>query len=313
MNTGVCIGEELARYHFGEVHPFGPQRYPAFLKEYRGRGLDKRVKQLKPVLANREDIELFHNSDYVEQVVRQSASGEGYLDAGDTPACKGIYEAASWVVGSTLSAVEHVCIGTLQRVMVPIAGLHHARREQAAGFCVFNDCGIAIEVLRARFGIQRIAYVDIDAHHGDGVFYSFENDPDLIFVDFHEDGRFLYPGTGDPSETGKGNAKGTKLNIAMPMGANDEEFKSRWVETESFLLAAKPEIILFQCGADSLKDDPITHMSYSALTHGWVTQRLCSIANQCCNGRIVAMGGGGYNLDNVAQAWCAVVEGFLST
>jgi len=176
---------------------------------------------------------------------------------------------------------------------------------------VFNDCGIAIEQLRQHYHIAKVAYVDIDAHHGDGVFYSFEDDPDLYFVDFHEDGRFLYPGTGDSNETGQGNARGSKLNIPMPMFANDKTFLQVWPEAERFIRKAVPQFFLFQCGADSLRGDPITHMQYSHVTHGYVASRLCQLADAMCEGRLVAMGGGGYNLDNLSQAWCSVVTSLL--
>ena len=201
--------------------------------------------------------------------------------------------------------------GQCRRAFVPIAGLHHARRDAAAGFCVFNDCAIAIEHLRRRHGIERIAYVDIDAHHGDGVYYAYAADPDLILVDFHEDGRWLYPGTGAREESGTGAAAGTKLNIPLPPGAGDAAFYPLWEEAERFLDDARPQFILLQCGADSLAGDPITHLSYSAAVHGYVAQRLARLAELRCGGRLVALGGGGYEPDNIGRAWCAVVEGLL--
>ena len=133
-------------------------------------------------------------------------AGACSADDGDTPARPGIFDAASVAVGTTMAAVDAIMQGEAKRAFVPIAGLHHAGRDCAAGFCVFNDCGVAAEYLRAKYGVTRIAYVDIDAHHGDGVFYGFEDDPDLIFADIHEDGRYLYPGTGAVTETGRGPA-----------------------------------------------------------------------------------------------------------
>jgi acetoin utilization protein AcuC len=127
-------------------------------------------------------------------------------------------------------------------------------------------------------------------------------------VDFHEDGRFLYPGTGMAEETGKGAAKGTKLNIPMPPGANDGLFMKYWDDAEAFVEASRPEIILLQCGADSLEGDPITHLGYSPAAHAHVARRLRQLAGKICQGRLVAMGGGGYNRDNLANAWCAVVS-----
>jgi acetoin utilization protein AcuC len=307
----VYLGEQLAAYGFGDEHPFGPQRHDAFASLFRRRGLDQRVSLCQPVVAGRDAIELFHTPDYVDRVVALSATGEGYLDAGDTPAFPGVFQAAATVAGTVLKGLDDILAGRCRRAFIPIAGLHHARRDAAAGFCVFNDCGIAIEALRRRHGIQRVAYVDIDAHHGDGVFYAFESDPDLIFADLHEDGRFLYPGTGFADETGKGDAAGSKLNIPMPMQAGDEDFLQQWPRVEAHLRRLQPEFILFQCGADSVAGDPITHMQYTPRAHAHAARSLCRLADQFCEGRLLAMGGGGYNLHSLAEAWCRVVEGLI--
>jgi len=313
MQPAVCvyIGDELAAYGFGHGHPFGPDRLGAFWRQAQADGLDRQVLQCSPVVAARDAIERFHTPAYVERVITQSASGTGYLDAGDTPAPQGIYEAACCVVGSVLDAVARLLEGSCRHAFVPIAGLHHARRDAAAGFCVFNDCGIAIETLRKVHGVQRVAYVDIDAHHGDGVFYSFEDDPDLRFVDLHEDGRFLYPGSGSVTETGRGAALGTKLNIPMPPDAGDALFFRVWEQAEAFIDAARPEFILLQCGADSIAGDPITHLRYTPAAHRHAASRLCRLAAKHCHGRLLALGGGGYNRGNLAAAWSAVVAALV--
>ena len=313
MPTSVCvyIGDDLARYGFGEGHPFGPDRLGAFWRQAQASGLDARVIQCAPVSVDRDVLERFHTPEYVTRVIEQSASGEGYLDCGDTPAFPGIYESACFVVGSVLDAIERILNKECRHAFVPIAGLHHAQRNSAAGFCVFNDCGVAIETLRLQHGLQRIAYVDIDAHHGDGVFYSFEDDPALVFADMHEDGRFLYPGTGSDTETGTGAARGSKLNIPMPPEADDVQFYPAWERLETFIDQQRPEFILFQCGADSVAGDPITHLRYTPAAHRHAAQRLKRLAEKHCQGRLLAMGGGGYNRGNLALAWTAVVDALL--
>ena len=310
MSTHTCvyIGDELARYGFGQGHPFGPDRLDAFWKQAQASGLDARITRCVPVSAGRDSLERFHTREYVDRVIRQSETGAGYLDLGDTPAFPGVYEAACYVVGSVLDAVKRLLAGECRHALVPIAGLHHARRDSAAGFCVFNDCGIAIETLRQVYGLQRIAYVDIDAHHGDGVFYAFENDPELMIADLHEDGRFLYPGTGSAEETGRGAAQGTKLNIPMPPQAGDDVFREAWGRVESLVEKFRPEFILFQCGADSIAGDPITHLAYTPAAHRHAAAGLCRLAERHCSGRLLAMGGGGYNRQNLALAWSAVLE-----
>ena len=305
------LDDALADYHFGESHPFGPKRYWAFKEECENRKLTEQVTLASGQMASEEQLALFHTPDYINKVKALSKTGEGYLDGGDTPARKGIYEAASIMVGTTLKAVDHIMQGDCQHAFSPIAGLHHAIRESAAGFCVFNDCGVAIEYLRKHYQIQRVAYVDIDAHHGDGVFYSFETDKDLIFVDMHQDGKTLYPGTGAITETGKDAAAGTKLNIPLQPHCNDETALKLWDAAEQFLEKAQPEFIILQCGADSLAGDPITQLGLSSAFHGEVAKRLSTLADKYSQGRLLALGGGGYNLENIKAAWNDVLQGLI--
>ena len=310
-DTCIYLGKALADYGFKDGHPFGPQRHDAFEAELIRQGLDQQLVIQMPVAASSDRIELFHTGDYIEKVRDYSVSGQGYLDCGDTPSFVGMFEAASHVAGSVTDAVDRIMNGEFKRAFSPIAGLHHARRHVAAGFCVFNDCGIAIEYLRARYGIRRVAYIDIDAHHGDGVFYSFEDDPDLIFADIHQDGRTLYPGTGFVNETGTGAAEGTKLNIPVPPFSNDAVFEKVWPSVENYLRKHEPEFVLLQCGADSIKGDPITNMEFSPAAHAHAAASLRQIADEYCEGRMLAMGGGGYNHDNIAQGWTAVVASMV--
>jgi acetoin utilization protein AcuC len=307
----VVAGERLARYGFPDGHPFGVDRHAAFYAEFSARGLDKRVRLAETRAATRAELQSFHTPEYVEMVAARSRSGEGFLDAGDTPAFRGVYEAAADVVGATLLAAGEIMAGKVRRAFVPIAGLHHATRTGAAGFCVFNDCGVAIEMLRRNHGLKRIAYVDIDAHHGDGVYYGFDDDPDLIFADIHEDGQYLYPGTGREDEIGRGAAAGAKLNIPVPPGADDAVFDAEWPRVLAHLRKFQPEFIILQAGADSLGGDPITHLRFTAESHQRAARELAALADELGHGRVLGTGGGGYNRINLAKAWTGVVEGLL--
>ena len=307
----VYKGDEIAAYGFGDPHPFGTDRHDVFHRELAEAALDDAIRYMPPRRASVDELLLFHMPEYIDKVSRMSKEGRGYLDDGDTPALPGIFDAACDVVGTTLAAVDAVMHGEGKRAFVPIAGLHHAARDRAAGFCVFNDCGVAAEYLRQRHGLSRIAYVDIDAHHGDGVFYGFADDPDLIFADIHEDGRYLYPGTGAAQETGTGRARGTKLNVPLAPGADDAEFRMAWRQVEAYLDAAEPEFIIFQCGADSLEGDPITHLCFSEQAHADAAATLCRLADKHCGGRLIGAGGGGYNRQNIARAWTRVVQAFV--
>jgi len=306
----IC-GKEVAAYGFPDGHPFGPDRHDAFMAELDRSPKAKRVVKQHARLASREEIEYFHTPEYVDHVIAYSEQGYGALDHGDTPAYPGVYEAAAHVVGGTLDALAAVMAGRFRHAFVPIGGLHHAARGAAAGFCVFNDAGVAIEAAFELHGLTKVAYVDIDAHHGDGVFYGFESDPRALFADIHEDGRYLYPGTGSRDETGRGPAVGTKLNIPMPPGADDTQFYAAWQEVEAYLDQHEPELLLLNCGADSLAGDPITHMRYTENAHGHAAVRLAALAERYCGGRLLAWGCGGYNRHNLARAWTRVVEGLI--
>jgi acetoin utilization protein AcuC len=160
--------------------------------------------------------------------------------------------------------------------------------------------------------IKRIAYIDIDAHHGDGVFYEFEDDPLLFFADIHEDGRYLYPGTGSSTEIGKGAATNTKLNIPLRPGASDDEFLEAFGKIEHFVDSVKPELIILQCGADGIAGDPITHLQYTSKVHKFAADSIHRLAHQHCKGKIIALGGGGYDRTNISAAWTEVVRSLVN-
>lgn len=307
----VIADEATGRYGFPDGHPFGADRQGEFLREFRRQGLSSRASSGHSRLATREELCSFHSATYVDLVQRLSAEGRGMLDAGDTPAFPGCFEAASSVVGATLTAGERLMSGEVQRALVPIAGLHHASRKGAAGFCVFNDIGVLFEQLLGKGGLARVGYVDIDAHHGDGVYYAFEADPRVVFADLHEDGESLYPGTGRADETGSGAAAGTKLNIPLAAGAGDAEFARQWPRVIAHLARYPPEFIVLQCGTDSIGGDPITHLQLSEASHARAARDLCALADDLGHGRVLALGGGGYNRGNLARGWCAVAEALL--
>jgi acetoin utilization protein AcuC len=313
--VGVAYGPESELYSFPGGHPLNNSRTKLFFAELSRLARDnpKHVFIEKPVLAEEEDLLLFHYPEYIDLVKRYSKLGEGYLDYGDTPSYRGVYEAALYTVGSTLDGLERIFEGKVDHFFNPVGGLHHARRERAGGFCVFNDCSIAIiSALKKKRNkeLKRVAYVDIDAHHGDGVYYGLEDDPRVIIGDIHEDGRYLYPGTGFASETGKGDAKGTKLNIPLPPESGDEAFFEAFDRVAEFISESEPSFIFFQCGADGLDGDPITHLHYSPSAHAYAAKKLHELAHEVCEGRLIAMGGGGYNPENVRDAWMVITKEF---
>jgi len=305
--VGVVLGDNL-KYHFPKPHPLNEERYKRFLEGINDLLNKNVVIKLNSRKASEDELLLFHEKVYVEMVKRFSEIGTGYLDYGDTPAFPGIYEASAFSAGSTLEAIDAIMSGKVEHSFNPTGGLHHAYRYKASGFCVFNDIGIGIEYLRKKYSIKKILYVDIDAHHGDGVFYSYEEDGEIFIVDFHEDGRFLFPGTGFENEKGRGAGFGKKINIPLRPYATDEDFLKALKKVENFFSNSDFEFIIFQCGADGLEGDPLTHLSYSTEVHKETTKLLHRLAHEKCNGRILALGGGGYNYENVAKAWITVLE-----
>lgn len=306
--TAVYLGEALSHYGFLYDHPFALARYRAFEAAFDGSELSARVERLAPVSAQESDLQRFHNQAHIDRVRACSERPEGALDAGDTPCFEGMYEASLAVVGCVLDAAVRLLDGRLSRAMVPIAGLHHARPDRAAGFCVVNDIGVLIETLRREHDIQRIGYVDIDAHHGDGLFYAYVDDPELIIADSHEDGRFLYPGSGGVEETGMGPARGTKLNVPLPPRADDALFAEIWPSMERFIDAHAPDMLILQCGADAMAGDPLTHLALSTASYELAARGLCRLADRHTAGKLLALGGGGYDPENTARAWMSVLS-----
>ena len=302
----VCVvkGDELLRYSFPPPHPFNSARAVRFW-EVLGK-LELGEVDVEPEKADEETVELFHEKSHFDFVRQASTLGYGYIDDGDTPVFKGILEATEFAVGSTLACVESVMSGEVDHGFNPVGGLHHARPDRSAGFCVFNDIGVAIELLRKR-GLARMLYVDIDVHHGDGVFYPYEFDSGVFIFDVHESGRFLYPGTGAEGETGEGRAEGTKVNIPLLPGEGDERISDIVPRLEEFAKRVRPDFIILQCGADCLAGDPLGGLAFSESFHSRVAAKVHEISHEVCGGRLVALGGGGYDPNNCARAWTSVV------
>ncbi len=311
--VGVFRKENLMGYSFPRGHPLSSKRIEAFWDRLGADDILRHgnVLPLDAALADETVLLSFHTPEYVNFVKKASQVGTGYLDYGDTPAFIGVFEAAAFTVGATVAGLDMVMRKELDHVFNPVGGLHHARRDKAAGFCVFNDAAIAIEMAKRQYQLERILYVDIDVHHGDGVFYEFYDDPRVCIADIHEDGRYLYPGTGFDFETGEGAAKGSKMNISLPPGSGDKEFKAAFEKVKHFADNVNPQLVILQAGADGLENDPISHLRYSEEAHRHATSFLHELAHRCCDSRILALGGGGYSLENVSRAWVAVVKALV--
>lgn len=288
--------------------------FSCYLDEVAGKGGDSsKIDLVDPVAGSEEDLLVFHTKEFINRIKLASKTSGGLLDSEDTPAFRGMFEASLYPVGNSLNGLRLIMEGKVDHFFNPVGGLHHAGPDAARGFCVFNDCVIAISRAFNDFKLRKVAYVDIDAHHGDGVYYEFEPDPRVVIGDIHEDGRYLYPGTGAETESGTGSGLGTKMNIALAPGSGDAEFFEAFDKVEGFVRRSKPEMIFFQCGADGLAGDPITDLRYTARAHAYATKKLHVLAHKVCGGRMLAMGGGGYDPANVSAAWLEVVRELSSS
>jgi len=290
-------------YEFGPFHPF----------TQRSRGLAVRLLESMEsdspgaiewartvAVADRPTLETFHHADYLEFVERASGlAKEVLLDTGDTPSFPGCFEASARIVQGAVDALEY----TLEHgrpAYHPAGGLHHAHPDRASGFCIFND--VAIAVARAVRNGHRVAYVDVDAHHGDGVMYGFYDSGKVLDVDFHQDGRTLFPGTGFPYEVGRGDGAGLKANVPLPPGAGDEAFLPLFRRVVPTLLRHfRPDVIVLQHGVDAHFGDQIAHLQYSPRAYAEVDRTILALAHELTHGRLLVTGGGGYRAETVSR------------
>jgi acetoin utilization protein AcuC len=317
-SLGICLEDEIGAYGYVEKPWFLPHvRLAAFSTGLRARGLDRAFTNLRAPAADDADLLLFHTPAHLERVRRLCAQDEGALDHGPTLARVSIERAATHVVGAVMDAARRILRGDIKRAFIPIAGFHHAHTEEARAYCLYNDSAIVLRFLVAE-GLAPIAYVDVDAHHGDGVYGAFASDQRVVIADMHEDGRMLFPHSpdapgpgpfsGDANVQGEGPALGTKLNLPMPAGATDVDFHRAWDEIETFVTAARPAFIVFESGADGLAGDPMAHLRFTPAALGHATRRMRAIADEYADGRLLVLGGGGYETESLVAGWCAVVD-----
>ena len=315
-SLSVVWDESLAAYDFGPGHPLAPIRVQLAMRLAGEFGLlaAPGVQLITPVpFASEAELRGVHDADYVAAVRRCSADPTQVdiargLGTSDDPVFAGMHEAGLHVAGATLAAVQAVYEGRSEHAVNLAGGLHHAMPDRASGFCIYNDIGVAIAWLLEQ-GVARIAYIDVDVHHGDGVQAMFYDDPRVLTVSIHESPTSLFPGTGFAHETGGPGAEGTAVNIALPAGTGDQGWLRAFHAVVPPLLEAfEPSIIVSQHGCDSHFDDPLAHlalsidgqrMSYEAI-HRW--------AHRYAAGRWIAVGGGGYEwVDVVPRAWTHLI------
>lgn len=266
---------------------------------------DPRVAQIiarvDPV--DRSTLARFHTRAYVDRVARSNLGGRMFRwDDPETPIFPGAFTSSARIVGGGLTALSAVLNGRSKRAFVPAGGHHHARRDRAGGFCVFNDLGVLIATaLEARSTRHRVACIDLDAHHGDGVQYGFYGSDRVLHIDFHQDGRTLYPGSGAIDETGLGDGEGLTVNVPLPPGSGDRLFTGLFRRIVPPLVREfRPTLVVVQQGVDALRDDGLADLALGPESYTEALSICLDLAEELCSGRLIVTGGGGYNPLQVA-------------
>jgi acetoin utilization protein AcuC len=294
-------------YKLSDTHPLNPIRLDLTMRLANSLGVLEGIEVLTPEQASDEEIERVHRQSYLTAV--KSAPDATYdvghgLGTLDNPIFQGMHEASALVCGGSLLAARQIAEGRCDRAVNIAGGLHHAMAGEASGFCVYNDCAVAISWLLDH-GFDRIAYVDVDVHHGDGVQAAFRNDRRVLTVSIHQHPMTLWPGTGWPSEVGSGEAEGTSVNLALPQGTRDGSWLRAFRAVVPSLLAEfRPSLLVTQCGVDTHHEDPLAELSLTVDGHRAIYQELRQLAETHAGGKWLALGGGGYGLFRVVpRSW----------
>ncbi|ODT98041.1 MAG: acetoin utilization protein AcuC [Pseudonocardia sp. SCN 72-86] len=293
-------------YQLSEDHPLNPVRLDLTMRLARGLGVLDDVELLEPEPATDEELERVHSSSYLTAVrsAPELPFGVGHgLGTSDNPVFFGMHESSALIAGGSLLAARRIAEGADRAVNIA-GGLHHAMRDRAAGFCVYNDCAVAIQWLLDQ-GYERIAYVDVDVHHGDGVQAAFYDDPRVLTVSMHQHPLTLWPGTGWASETGTGDGTGYAVNVPLAPGTGDAGWLRAFEAVVPSLLASfQPQVLVSECGADTHSDDPLANLELSVDGQRAIYRRMRELADTTAGGKWLVLGGGGYSLFRVVpRSW----------
>jgi acetoin utilization protein AcuC len=309
----LVLSDDLTRYDFGKEHPMAPGRVSNTISLARQLGVLDRLDIVPPPQIDIDTLRSVHTADYIDAVRRGEPNAAYGIGTSDNPAFAGMHEIAGRVAMATLEAARGVWSGEVERACNISGGLHHAMPDHASGFCIYNDLAIAIRWLLDA-GCERIAYVDVDVHHGDGVQAIFYDDPRVLTVSLHETPTRLFPGTGFAYESGGPHARGTAVNVALPSGTTDAGWLRAFHAIVPKVVAEhEPSILVTQHGCDSHRRDPLADLNLSLDGQRASYLAVAELADQFCQGRWVSTGGGGYAVLNVVpRAWThllAVVSG----
>lgn len=305
--AAVIWTPDLLSYDLGDDHPLDPVRLDLTMRLATELGVLEGIEPVVPGRAPDTEIERVHVPAYLTAVkaAPETPFGVGHgLGTDDNPIFLGMHEASALVCGGTLAAAREIAEGRADRAVSIAGGLHHAMSDRAAGFCVYNDCAVAISWLLDH-GYDRIAYVDVDVHHGDGVQAAFWADPRVLTISLHQHPLTLWPGTGWASEVGTAAAAGTAVNVPLPPGTSDPGWLRAFeAVVPSLLRAFRPQVLVTQCGVDTHREDPLAGLGLTVDGHRAIYRRLRDLAGETAGGAWLATGGGGYGLFRVVpRSW----------
>jgi acetoin utilization protein AcuC len=312
----VVFDKTLTDYDFGPTHPMSPVRVDLTMRLADELGVlaapggsGTGLHQVPAPVAVDDLIAQVHTGDLIEAVQRMSRDPYSVdevhgLGSEDNPTFEGMHGAAAHIVGATVEAARQVWTGEVLHSANITGGLHHAMPGRSSGFCIYNDVAVAIRWLLDN-GAERVAYVDVDVHHGDGVEKIFWNDPRVLTISLHETGQMLFPGTGFPQDTGGPDAPGSAVNVALPPGTADAGWlRAFHAVVPPLVREFAPDVLVTQHGCDSHIEDPLAHLMLTVDGQRAAYLALHDLAHEVCKGRWVVTGGGGYAVvDVVPRAW----------
>ncbi len=306
MSATLLFHDRYLDYDFGPEHPFSPTRQEMVVSLLDALGHP--VDAVEPPVASREEVLRVHSEAFVEKV---EAASDGRpppqawdygINTGDVPVFENMDGATRGLVGGTLHGAHLLAEGEATRVLQLGGGLHHAHEGRASGFCVYNDLSVALDFLREQ-GL-RVAYVDVDVHHGDGVQFLHYDDPGVLTISLHESGRYLFPGSGGVTEIGDGAGRGTALNVPLAPQTQPNSYLDVFDRVVPYALDHfGPDVIVAQCGADAHFKDPLADLLLSSQTYETIFRRLLTLAGEHADGQLLCTLGGGYHLDAVSRIW----------